>query len=609
MLGKKSFFNMVLFTLLFLAFSVTTTQPAHTQSQDTTSDSPSSNLKMTVMAPDQIKPGDELEVEVIIRNEGSPEESATSAERKFSASFGEQDFPTFNVQLDPDEKTTYRPSFSTDGLQGDVELRIQLGNQLKTRSVTVTSSDSTQDQTSQDTTAKQPEKSSTKTDQTSPSSGDQTATNADTSSKNGQPTEENQAISLSVDHPDTVTAGVELPVSVTYQNETDTNQVVSPKLQLGERVKPSKEFTIPAGEATTKTIKFSTDDLIGPEELTVQAANQESNSYPEISPLADKSNGNAQRESTQQKASLNNTSTSPPDMNGGTEPTSTEKAPEKSEQNPYSELYSNTSMDNHSLGNQDESGAHSSLFNGSGHDWSGEIPETLPPKNKEPEGLDEFLTAIQEEHESLKEFMKNDRASRKEMQEKLMDRVDLLEQTSERLLEVHMENKRLKNALQDETNRLAEITQENQQLTKQLRGIVEGTGAEVAVNDQHQVKVRLPEHVLFNLGEHEIHDRHQDTLDELADALADVENRNIRVEGHTDNVPISSDRFPSNWQLAAERSIQVTSYLVDNSDLQPSDLEAVSHGQYKPRVPNDSKENRAKNRRVEITLEPELQSE
>lgn len=78
--------------------------------------------------------------------------------------------------------------------------------------------------------------------------------------------------------------------------------------------------------------------------------------------------------------------------------------------------------------------------------------------------------------------------------------------------------------------------------------------------------------------------------------------RRIRVEGHSDNVPIATHRYPSNWELSTERAIQVVNYFIEQGRIDPRLLSAVGYADVKPRADNDSQAGRAKNRRVEIIL-------
>ena len=81
----------------------------------------------------------------------------------------------------------------------------------------------------------------------------------------------------------------------------------------------------------------------------------------------------------------------------------------------------------------------------------------------------------------------------------------------------------------------------------------------------------------------------------------------IRVEGHTDNVPIHTRRYPSNWELSTARAVNVVKYFADAGQIDPQRLSAVGYGESKPLVANDSAQNRAKNRRVEIVVVKEDQ--
>ena len=74
----------------------------------------------------------------------------------------------------------------------------------------------------------------------------------------------------------------------------------------------------------------------------------------------------------------------------------------------------------------------------------------------------------------------------------------------------------------------------------------------------------------------------------------------LSIEGHTDDSPIATPRFPTNWHLAAARSIAVLRYMIDAGDIDASRVAASGYGSTRPLVPNDSPENRAVNRRVEF---------
>jgi len=124
---------------------------------------------------------------------------------------------------------------------------------------------------------------------------------------------------------------------------------------------------------------------------------------------------------------------------------------------------------------------------------------------------------------------------------------------------------------------------------------------------QGKLTVRMGERVLFPSGSATISKEGKATLQKIADAFAEVKGRMIRVEGHTDNVPIHTERFPSNWELSAARAIAVVRYLQDRN-VDPTLLGAAGYGEYQPIASNDTPEGRAENRRIEISLAAPFQN-
>jgi len=76
----------------------------------------------------------------------------------------------------------------------------------------------------------------------------------------------------------------------------------------------------------------------------------------------------------------------------------------------------------------------------------------------------------------------------------------------------------------------------------------------------------------------------------------------IRVEGHTDNLPISNSVYPSNWHLSVDRALSTAYYLIQTEGLSPDKVSVVGYAEYRPIAPNDSKESRALNRRVDLVI-------
>jgi chemotaxis protein MotB len=90
-------------------------------------------------------------------------------------------------------------------------------------------------------------------------------------------------------------------------------------------------------------------------------------------------------------------------------------------------------------------------------------------------------------------------------------------------------------------------------------------------------------------------------LDTIATSLVSVSNY-IRVEGHTDNVPIRNSKFPSNWDLSTARATAIVSYMIEKFGFEPSRLSAAGYAEYRPMAANDTPEGRARNRRVDIVV-------
>ncbi|WP_153464823.1 MULTISPECIES: flagellar motor protein MotS [Sediminibacillus] len=122
-----------------------------------------------------------------------------------------------------------------------------------------------------------------------------------------------------------------------------------------------------------------------------------------------------------------------------------------------------------------------------------------------------------------------------------------------------------------------------------------------ASQTEEGVVLTLQEKVLFDSGEADIIEDGEVLLDKVNILLNTISN-DVRIEGHTDNRPISNYRFPSNWELSSARASRVVRYLIDNGDVEKDRFSAAGYGDTRPLVPNDSSANWAKNRRVEIVL-------
>jgi chemotaxis protein MotB len=119
--------------------------------------------------------------------------------------------------------------------------------------------------------------------------------------------------------------------------------------------------------------------------------------------------------------------------------------------------------------------------------------------------------------------------------------------------------------------------------------------------DARGLIVSLPEEAAFATASSDVTGEARGLITRVANAVRPTSN-GIRIEGHTDNVPIRTARYSSNWELSTARASAVVAYLVESSGIDPVRLSAAGYGEFHPRVANDTPENRARNRRIDIVI-------
>ena len=142
------------------------------------------------------------------------------------------------------------------------------------------------------------------------------------------------------------------------------------------------------------------------------------------------------------------------------------------------------------------------------------------------------------------------------------------------------------------------------QMLERFRAMMESGRLRVRVVRNRMV-IELPDNVLFDSGAAELKAEGQATLIEIVQVLRSIEGRQFQVAGHTDNVPIRSRRFPSNWELSGARAVPVARFMIDQS--MPADrISAAGYADTQSIETNDTEEGRQRNRRIEIALVPNL---
>ena len=131
--------------------------------------------------------------------------------------------------------------------------------------------------------------------------------------------------------------------------------------------------------------------------------------------------------------------------------------------------------------------------------------------------------------------------------------------------------------------------------------IKESAGSVNVKRDHRGIVIAVADKMLYTSGSAKLKEDAINFLDQLVQPIVDYPHP-VRIEGHTDNIPISTREFPSNWELSASRAINVAKYFIEKHGLDPGRITSIGYAEHKPLTSNDSPEGRSKNRRVEIVL-------
>jgi chemotaxis protein MotB len=251
---------------------------------------------------------------------------------------------------------------------------------------------------------------------------------------------------------------------------------------------------------------------------------------------------------------------------------------------------------------------------------------TYAKKVTEAEGLARELAAMQQKYKDLSDensalnarvaSLTEDRdrlaADNLSLENVLQAKSDTLTHTilelRQKIAVLETENRRLRQEVAD----LQKSREETRKASKTYEDLLEKMKGEIAQGQmtiselKGKLTVNMVDAILFDSGKAEVKAGGQAILQKIVSILADVKDKSIRIEGHTDNVPIVgmlAKKFPTNWELSAARAINVARYLQEQG-IDPVHLSVVAYGEYKPVAANDTPEGRAKNRRIEIILVP-----
>jgi chemotaxis protein MotB len=223
----------------------------------------------------------------------------------------------------------------------------------------------------------------------------------------------------------------------------------------------------------------------------------------------------------------------------------------------------------------------------------GSLQQALAEEQARSRAKDEDIAQLKQELESA-------RARQLELQAQL---TDLVKDRSKLAASVQEMQDAL-NALNEQKRQTEARIAEYRKLLSSFKALIDAGKLKVKVVDGRMV-VELPSDVLFASGSVDLSEAGKASIAEIGQILASLRDKKFQIEGHTDDQPIKTTRFPNNWALAAGRAIAVAEILV-KSGLATTAVSAASFGEFRPVATNVSPEGRSQNRRIEIVLVPDL---
>lgn len=243
--------------------------------------------------------------------------------------------------------------------------------------------------------------------------------------------------------------------------------------------------------------------------------------------------------------------------------------------------------------------------------------DTYQKKADEADALSRRYAGLQAEHEGLKAELAGTKRQRDKLAADLeyatgqrdMIRKERDEIRKERdtalgkAAELERENLRLARAKEEQARKVEKVSSTYENLLDRMKTEIEM--GQVTISElKGKLSVNMVDSILFDSGKAEVKRGGELILEKVVSILKGVEDKSIRIEGHTDNVLISASlrkRYPTNWELSAARAINVTRFL-QGQGIPAERLSAVACGEWKPVGDNAVPEGRAKNRRIEINL-------
>jgi len=235
--------------------------------------------------------------------------------------------------------------------------------------------------------------------------------------------------------------------------------------------------------------------------------------------------------------------------------------------------------------------------------------KALDKRNKELETnyavLDEKHTQLKEDHLQLQENYSDQLTDNLQQGNLYDERIKEKERRLDQRAGELAQREQKIHQLEDKIYRQDSITNRLNQLIKD--GLTGFNSDELTTEVKDgKVYVLMSDKLMFQSGKANVEPKGKEALEVLARVLKKNEEFQISVEGHTDNVPIKTSKYADNWDLSVARATSMVRLLQDDHSINPQRLTAAGKGEYEPKASNDTAEGRAKNRRTEIILSPDL---
>lgn len=222
-----------------------------------------------------------------------------------------------------------------------------------------------------------------------------------------------------------------------------------------------------------------------------------------------------------------------------------------------------------------------------------ELRAELEAAQAQRQGLEARLGQLQEVNQDLGDRLRA-----------LGENVEELEGNRRTLEQDLVETRRALEELREREHQAQARLDTFRQLMQRFRAMIDSGRLRVRIV-RNQMVVELPQGILFDAGRASLKEEGEQTLSEVGQVLASIPNRRFQIAGHSDNDPIRTARFPSNWELSARRGVVVARYLIEQG--MPADrISAAGYADTQPVASNETDEGRALNRRIEIVLMPNL---